>query len=584
MRLSSNEVLKIKNNLSVVIMKKVLILIVGCLCAQMANAQVTPKWAEKAKKAVFSIVTYDKENKIKGTGNGFYIDSKGTALSDYSLFEGAERAIIINADGKQMEVTEILGANSMYDIIKFATTIDKKHTNLTGSLQPAKVGDTIYLLPYSTQKAATCQTGKVTAIDSIGNNSFYYTLEMKTGEKAISCPIVNANGELLGMIQKNASDDSMESYAIGANYGVALNISALSSNDAALNKVGIKKALPDTEEQALIMLYMASELNNEKYLELLNDFIRKFPDSSEGYIRRAGFFMNHSDEANYAQANEDIEQAIKVATNKEEAKYQVAKTIYNYLISLGDKQPYENWSYDNALNILREAIADNSQPIYVQLEGDILFAQGNYMEAFNSYATFNQSELASPASFYAAAKAKQLTEGSDINEVIALMDSAIVHLKKPYFAEAAPYFYERAELHMQASKFREAVMDYNTFHNAVSGDVNALFYFQREQAEMQCRMYQQALNDINKAVEMDPEDVDFWAEKGAVHLRVNQLDEAISALKKAISLNDQHAASYRLLGYCQAMKNMNKEACQNFAKAKELGDEIVDKLMEKYCK
>lgn len=51
-------------------------------------------------KAVFSIVTYDKDNKIKNTGNGFYINENGTALSDYTLFEGAERAVIINATVK----------------------------------------------------------------------------------------------------------------------------------------------------------------------------------------------------------------------------------------------------------------------------------------------------------------------------------------------------------------------------------------------------------------------------------------------------------------------------------------------------
>ena len=74
-------------------MKKTFWLITYCFIAQLAMGQATPKWAEKAKKAVFSIVTYDKENKIKGTGNGFYIDAQGTALSDYTLFEGAERAV-----------------------------------------------------------------------------------------------------------------------------------------------------------------------------------------------------------------------------------------------------------------------------------------------------------------------------------------------------------------------------------------------------------------------------------------------------------------------------------------------------------
>ena len=565
-------------------MKKTIWIMTCCLVAQLASAQ-APKWAEKAKKAVFSIVTYDKENKIKGTGNGFYIDAQGTALSDYTLFENAARAVVINADGKQQDVSRILGANSMYDIVKFNTPIDKKQTTLTLASQPAKVGETVYLLPYSTQKATTLQTGKVTSVDSIGNNSFYYTLEMKTGEKTVSCPIMNANGEVLGLIQKNASDESLESYAIGASYGTSLQITALSMNDGALSRIGIKKALPDTEDQALVFLYMSSEqMDKETYFSVLNDFLLQYPNSMEGYIRRATYYMGDGDKANYPMAEDDLKKAIEVASNKEDAYYQVAKTIYSYLISLGDKEGSSEWTYDRALDLIRKDIENGGQPLHVQLEGDILFAQGNYAEAFTCYDKVNQSSLASAATFYSAAKAKQLTEGSDINEVLALMDSAIEKLSKPYFGEAAPYFYERAELRAQAGKYREAVMDYNTFYDAVSGDVTAYFYFQREQAEMQCRMYQQALNDINKAVEMAPEEVDYWVEKGSVHLRVNQLDEAITAFNKALSMNDQYAAAYRMLGYCQAMQKKNKEACANFAKAKELGDEVVDQLIEKYCK
>lgn len=565
-------------------MKKTLWIITCCLIAQLASAQ-APKWAEKAKKAVFSIVTYDKENKIKGTGNGFYIDAQGTALSDYSLFEGAERAVIINADGKQVEVNRILGANSMYDVVKFNTAIEKKQMTLPLAPQPAKVGETVYLLPYSTQKATALQTGKVTAVDSIGNQSFYYTLEMKTGEKTISCPIMNINGQVLGMIQKNASDDSMESYALGASYGASLSISALSMNDGALNNIGIKKALPDTEDQALVYLYMSAEqLDKDSYLNILNEFLTQYPNSMEGYVRRANYYMGSEDAAQYAQADADLKKALDVASVKEDAYYQVAKSIYGYVLSLNDKEPYQEWTMDKALELIRTAIQTNEQPLHVQLEGDILFAQGKYADAYASYEKFNQSTMASAASYYSAAKAKQLTEGSDINEVLALMDKAIEQLSKPYFGEAAPYFYERAELRAQAGKYREAVLDYNTFFDAVSGDVTALFYFQREQAEMQCRMYQQALNDINKAVEMAPEDVDFWVEKGSVHLRVNQLDEAVEVFKKALTMNDKYAAAYRMLGYCQALQNNNKEACANFAKAKELGDEVVDQLIEKYCK
>ena len=39
-----------------------------------------------------------------------------------------------------------------------------------------------------------------------------------------------------------------------------------------------------------------------------------------------------------------------------------------------------------------------------------------------------------------------------------------------------------------------------------------------------------------------------------------------------------------VVGYCQIQLKKNKEACANFAKAKELGDEVVDGLIQKYCK
>ena len=86
----------------------------------------TPKWVEKAKRAVFSIVTYDKNDKMLNTGNGFFVSEDGLALSDYTLFKGAERAVVITSEGKQMPVSLILGANDMYDVIKFRVAITEK--------------------------------------------------------------------------------------------------------------------------------------------------------------------------------------------------------------------------------------------------------------------------------------------------------------------------------------------------------------------------------------------------------------------------------------------------------------------------
>lgn len=566
-------------------MKKVLLLLTCCLTIQWGHAQ-APKWADKAKKAVFSIVTYDKENKIKNTGNGFYINANGIALSDYSLFEGAERAVIIDADSRELPVLSIMGANSMYDVVKFNTQADKKTVALKTATQPAAVGETVYLMPYSTQKAAVCQTGTVTRVDTIGTNSYYYSLAMTTSEKTVSCPIMNAAGEVLGLIQKNASDDAKESYAIGATYGASLSISPLSVSDMTLNKIAIRKALPDTEEQALVYLFMASSQQTpEAYLNTLNQFVEQYPNNADGYVRRATAHITYADEAHYALANADLKKALEVATNKSETEYNIAKLLHNYRLTLdADAQAYADWGYEKALELIRQAIQADPQPVYVQLEGDILFALKQYPEAYEAYDKVNHSELASAATFYSAAKTKQLIEGSDAGEALALMDSAVARFTKPYTSEAAPYFYERAEMKVQMGKYRDAVLDYDAFYEAIGGRVTAAFYVQRQSAEVQCKMYQQAINDINKAVEMAPEDPSVWMEKGSVHVRVGQHAEAIEALNKTIQLDPKAAAAYRMLGYCQVQQKKNKEACANFAKAKELGDEVVESLMQKYCK
>ena len=90
-------------------------------------------------------VAEQQENSYIGQIDVYKRQENGTALSDYTLFEGAERAVIINADSKELPVLRILGANSMYDIVKFNTEADKKTIALKSASQPASVGETVYL-------------------------------------------------------------------------------------------------------------------------------------------------------------------------------------------------------------------------------------------------------------------------------------------------------------------------------------------------------------------------------------------------------------------------------------------------------
>ena len=432
------------------------------LCALSINglwAQELPKWAKKARKAVFSVITYNADNKILNTGNGFYIDSEGTGVSDYSLFKGAHRAVVVTADGKELPVTLILGANDMYDVVRFKTETTKKQESLSAASTPGKANDKVYVMPYSTQNSVNGIAGTIQNIDSIGKNSFYYTLSMSTGVKDVSCPLMNENGEVIGMIQRNSDSEDKKSYALGINYAKSLSINALSGSDTTLKSIKIKKGLPEDESQALVFLYMmSSQLEAEEYLSILNDFIKMYPNNMEGYLRRATYYMDKNSDEIVSTVEENLQKTVDVAENKAEAHYNIAKLIYNYSISKTQKPEKANWTLERALEEINKAVSESGEGLYYQVQGDIYFAMKDYSNAATAYENVCKTPLASASAFYAAAKAKELVEGTDKKEIIAMMDSAVAYYNPPYGKDAAPYLFERARVKSDAKMYREAAM------------------------------------------------------------------------------------------------------------------------------
>ena len=568
-------------------MKKILILPFLLFFLIQGSMAQTPKWVEKAKRAVFSVVTYDKNDKMLNTGNGFFVSEDGLALSDYTLFKGAERAVVITSEGKQMPVSLILGANDMYDVIKFRVAITEKKVPalIVAKIAPA-VGADAWMLPYSTQKSIACVTGKVKEVSKVAGEYHYYTLGMQMKDKMVSCPVMNAEGQVFGIAQKSSGIDTVTTcYAAGAAFAMSQKISALSLGDAALKKIGIRKGLPETEDQALVYLFMASSsLSGDDYEKLLDDFIRQFPANADGYLRRANYYAakGKDDQTWYDKAVADFNQALKVAQKKDDVYYNIGKLMYAYQLSKPEKT-YKDWTYDTALQNVRQAIAIDPLPIYIQMEGDILFAQQDYAGALAAYEKVNASNIAAPATFFSAAKTKELAKG-DPKEVVALMDSCIARCPQPITADFAPYLLERAQMNMNAGQPRNAMLDYDAYHTAVKGEVNDVFYYYREQAALKARQFQRALDDIVKAIEMNPTDLTYQAEHAVVNLRVGRYEEAIQILNNILKADPKYAEAYRLLGLCQIQLKKTDEACGNFKKAKELGDPNVDELITKYCK
>ena len=551
---------------------------IGCMLLATVSYAQNPAWTKKAAQAVFTLKTFGADGSLLASVNGFFIDEQGQAVSSFAPFKNAQRAVIIDAQGKEMEVDCLIGYNDMYDVAKFHV-IAKKTQALSIAQNAASNGATLWLMPYAVKKVPACTKGTVSSAEQFGEGYTYYTLDMETSDQQVGCPILNEQGEAVGILQPSASGKSTTGYAVSARYANSLRISALSHNDPVLRTVKIAKALPDDQSEATLALYVSSStMSTEEYDQLINRFIEKFPQSSDGYIYRARQKVAKDD---FQGADDDMKQAIKVGDMKDDAHYQYAQMVFQKILYKDDK-PYEPWTLDFALEEAKAAYKVNPQPVYEQLQAQILFAQQKYDEAYNIYMELAKTDMMKAESYYAAAQCK--TQMNDKEAALALLDSAVNTFTKPYIKTAAPYLYARAQALFEAKKYRPAVNDYNDYETLMAAQLGANFYFLREQAEFAGHLYQQALNDIRRAAEMEPNELVYRAEKANVELRVGMIDDAIESAKGCISMAPEGSDGYLLLGLAQCVKGQKAEGLKNLAKAKELGNSQAQSLIDKYSK
>ena len=557
-------------------MKRIItILFAACVCC-MVNAQ-PDKWVKKASKAVFTLKTFNADGSLIGSGNGFFITADGVAVSSYTPFRGAAKAVVIDAMGKEYEVKSIIGANDVYDIAKFRVDATKCQTLRTA---PAAVENTsLWLLPYNAKNAYSCTAAKVKSVQKVQNDYDYYTLEATAPENTVGCPYLNANGEVVGIQQQSSSDDNTTQYAVGAAFATGLKMTGLSLNDPALKATSIKKDLPDELDQAILTLYLASTLGDaQSFVGLVDDFIAKFPQAPDGYSYKAQIMAAQD---NYPEADKYMKLAIDNATDKAEARYNYAKMMYQNLIYFYDSASHA-WSYEQALEQAEQAVALDPQLPYLTQKAQLLFACKRYADSYAAFQDVIGKGGRTAECFYGAARCKE--QLNDTTACLALLDSAVATFSKPYLKEAAPYIYARAQALAESGKYRLAVNDYNEYENLMIAQVNGEFYYIRSQAEVKARLFQQALNDLDKAIDKSPDILLYRSEKASLQIRVHLLDQAIETASECIRLFPYASDGYLFLGLAQCLNNNKVQGVGNLLKAKDLGDAQADVLIEKYGK
>lgn len=533
-------------------------------------------WAKKASKAVFTLKTFTADGTLISSTNGFFVGNNGEAVSCFTPFKGASRAIIIDASGKEIPVEYILGANETYDVAKFQVAKNKIQP-LPLAVTKAAKDDKVWLLPYRELKRVP--QGTIQKTETFNGDYAYYTVELTMPENTVGTPLINANGEVVGVMQHPNAVGDAQSYAVSALFADSLKVNGLSINDPVLRSTHIKKALPDDVNQALLTLYMGGSLPDSlAYAQLIEDFIAKFPKQPDGYTYRAQLL---ADGSRFADADRDMEKALKVAEKPDEVHYTYSRLILQKLLYSPDTL-YKAWTFDRSFDEAVEAYRLNAQPTYRQQQAVVRYMQKNFAEAYTIYESLFQSSLRSADLFYSASLCKQ--QLNDSVAQLALLDSCVAQFSRPYLKEVAPYLLSRAQLLMDMGRNRQAVSDLNDYEDVMKAQVNSNFYYMRFRVEMEGRLFQQALNDIEKAITMTPQSDLYYAEKASLQVRVGYYDEAIETAKTCIQLAPEHSDGYLFMGLAQCLKGQKTEGLKNLQKAKELGDVQAEELIEKYSK
>ena len=524
---------------------------------------------QKASKSVFTLTTFNKDGSILASSHGVFVGKDGEAISTWAPFIGADHAVVVDANGKTYNVDAIVGANELYDVCKFIVD----GSTIKADVASTEANGNVFLLGYSLKKADV-NTFKIASVEKFMDKYNYYIFSTTAPDNAASCPFVNNNGQVIGLLQHSKNGDV---HATDAKFASDMVANGFTINDAVLRTCGIRTALPDNENQALLTMMMASEqtdsISRQKYID---DFMRKFPSSTEGYTNKASSYVNGG---KFEEADKVMQTALEKVAKKDEAHSEYAKVIYQK--ELFSNKPYTNWSLDKALEESKKASAINDLDVYRHQQAQITFSKGEYQNAYNMFIALTKTKLRNGELFYEASQCKAQLKAPQ-NEVMALLDSAIAACPQPLTSIAAPYVLARGVSYDALKNYHNALVDYNEYDSLMSGrPLNSSFYYTRYKCELQVHRFQQALNDIARAIIVTPNEPTYYAEMASLQIRVNKNADAVKTATRCTIIAPEYPDGYLLLGLANKELGNKDEAKKALEKAKSLGDTRADEYLKK---
>ncbi len=182
----------------------------------------------KCAPAVFYIEVYDSAGKLINIGSGFFINSSGTAVTNYHVIDKAHSASVKTVDGKTYNVLGLYGTDEANDLAILKIDGSDFRYLETANSDAVKTGATVYAIGNPKGLESTISQGIVSYINrKIGNMTFIQTTAPFSSGSSGGA-LIDTYGRAIGVTTLTTSSGQNLNLAIPINMIKALPQSSVS--------------------------------------------------------------------------------------------------------------------------------------------------------------------------------------------------------------------------------------------------------------------------------------------------------------------------------------------------------------------
>ncbi|MFA6924670.1 MAG: tetratricopeptide repeat protein [Bacteroidales bacterium] len=233
---------------------------------------------------------------------------------------------------------------------------------------------------------------------------------------------------------------------------------------------------------------------------------------------------------------------------------------------------FENKQIDLALNDFSTAIERN--PNYVQAISarlDILSKRNDFSNAIND---INKLIQINPSDYENYIRRGTIYREMQKNSIAKEDFMKTIQLKPDNYAG---YMNLAIQLCIEGN-LNEAIINFDKAQKLSpnSSDI----YSNRANFYAMTKNYELAIVDYNKAIQLNPNDINTYFNKAILESEFKKYDDALIDYKRITSLEPGNAMAYYKMAVIYSFKNDKKNALENVNKAKELGYNVDEKIIE----